>query len=84
MKALRDRPQLDFRQVQFYNAFQKLAGSRNVSMSGALPIPIQAIESYCNLYKIHDVEKIELLHDHIATLDAVYLEHVAEKSKPTK
>lgn len=69
------------RQVQFYNAYQKLAGSRNVSMSGPLPIPIQAFESYCRLYKIHDVEKIELLHDRVDFLDGVYLEHAAAQSK---
>lgn len=58
-----------------------MAGSRNVSMSGVLPIPVQAFEAYCSLYKIHDVEKIEALHDMIDFLDGVYLTHVAEKSK---
>lgn len=79
--ALRDRPQLDARQIYFYNAYQWVASSRNVSMAGALPIPIQAIEAYCNLYKIHDVEKIEVLHERISFLDGVYLDHVAEKNK---
>lgn len=69
------------RQVQFYNAYQYLAGSRNVSMSGPLPIPIQAFESYCRLYKIDNVEKIELLHDRISFLDGVYLEYAAEQMK---
>lgn len=50
-------------------------------MAGPLPIPIQVFESYCRLYNIHGVEKIELLHDRISFLDGVYLEHVAEKSK---
>lgn len=80
-KALRDRPKLDIRQVYFYNAYQQLAGSRNVSMSGALPIPMSEIRAYCELYKIHDVEKIEALHDRITFLDGVYLEYAAEKSK---
>lgn len=53
-------------------------------MSGAMPIPVSEIASYCQLYNIHDVEKIELLHDHIVRLDGVYLEHVAEQSKSKK
>lgn len=58
-----------------------MAGSRRVSMSGALPIPISEIQSYCRLFNIHDVEKIEKLVDRITFLDGVYLEHVAEESK---
>ena len=80
-KALRDRPQLDFRQVQFFNAYQQLAGSRNVSMSGAMPIPVSEMQSYCSLFKIHNVEHIETLVDRITFLDGVYLEHAAEQSK---
>lgn len=83
--ALRDRPQLDVLQVGYFNAYQKIASSRNFSMSGALPIPISEIESYCNLYKIHNVEIIEELHDRISFLDGVYLEHVAkQQKKPAK
>lgn len=79
--ALRDRPELTIWQVGYFNAFQKVTSSRNVSMSGPLPIPGSEIESHCNLYKIHDVEKIETLHDRISFLDGVYLDYVAKKSK---
>lgn len=81
---MRDRPRLDVRQVGFYNAYQRVTGSRNVSMSGPLPIPVSEIKAYCNLYKIHDVEKVELLHDMITCLDRVYLEHAAEMVKSKK
>lgn len=50
-------------------------------MAGAGPIPLNQIESYCNLYKIHDVEKIETLIDWIQFLDSVYLEVASEKTK---
>lgn len=53
-------------------------------MSGPLPIPIGAFESYCRLYKIHDVEIIETLHDRVNFLDGVYLEYAAEQSKSNK
>jgi hypothetical protein len=74
-------PQLDVRQVYFWNAYQQLTGSRRVSMSGALPIPISEIRAYCELFKIHDVEDIESLLNGINSLDQVYLDYVAEKSK---
>lgn len=82
--ALRNRPELDVSQVGYFNAYQLIASSRNFSMSGALPIPISEIESYCNLYKIHDVEIIEVLHERISFLDGVYLEHVGKEQKKTK
>lgn len=83
-QALRNRPELDLVQASYFNAFQKISSSRNFSMSGALPIPISQIESYCNLYKIHDVEIIEVLHDRISFLDGVYLAHVAKEQKAKK
>ncbi len=82
--ALRNRPQLDTRQIYFYNAYQEISGSRNFSMSGPLPIPVSEILAYCTLYKIHNVEKIEMLKRRITFLDGVYLTHVAEKSKSKK
>lgn len=83
-QALRERPQLDVRQVYFYNAYQSISSSRNFSMSGALPIPLTEIRAYCELYKIHDVEIIEALHERISFLDGVYLAHVAEEQKSKK
>lgn len=53
-------------------------------MGGPAPIPLNQIESYCNLYKIHDVEKVDELIDWIQFLDNVYLEISAEKSKANK
>lgn len=80
-KALKSRPELDLRQVYFYNAYQRVAGSRRASMAGALPIPISEIKAYAEYLHIDDVDLRELLLDRITFLDGVYLEQVAEKTK---
>lgn len=83
-EALRRRPQLDSRQVGYFNAYQQVAGSRRVGMGGPLPIPVSEVRAYFELYKIHDVEIIETIHDRINFLDGVYLEHVAKQAKSKK
>ncbi len=80
-QALRDMPQLTIPQRLHYEAFEALASSRGVSMSGPTSIPMSEFRAYCDLFKVHDVEHIEALWRHIRNLDNVYLEYVAEQSK---
>ncbi len=83
-EGLRNRPVLDYRQVYYYNIYQRVAGSRRVSMSGALPIPVSEIRSYCDLFKIHNVEHIEAIFDRITHLDSVYLDHAHKEAEKTR
>lgn len=79
MRALKERPTLDFRQAFYYRAFQRCSGSRQVTMGGAGAIPLNQIESYCNLLNIHDVEKREEHIEWIQLLDNAYLKIKAEE-----
>ena len=53
-------------------------------MAGAGPIPLNQIESYCNLLNIRDAELREELMEWIQFLDNVYLEIAAEKQQAKK
>lgn len=79
--ALASEPRLDFRQAFYYAAFQDLTGSRNVSMAGALPIPVSEIKAYCELFNIAELEERSRILRYVKVLDNAYLTYVSEKQK---
>lgn len=77
--ALARRPQLTFLQTYCFNAYQYVAGSRQAGMGGALPVPLNQIQSYFELFYIRDAELRELLLERIQFLDGVQLKHLADQ-----
>jgi hypothetical protein len=65
------------RQYHYYTAYQGVSRSRNVSMSGPLPIPVSEILSYCILFQIDNLTERERIFKFVNRLDSAYLEHVA-------
>lgn len=80
-KALRDRPVLTDRQQQIYNSFIEIAVGRNYSMSGPLPLGLQDLLAYCNLYDL-DREESQDLWKTVRALDAHWLAEVGKRNPP--
>jgi hypothetical protein len=80
-KALESRPELASRLGYYYQAYNRLARSRDVSMGGPLPLKVSEILAYCTLFEIRQVEERGRLFDHITNLDDTYLDYLAKKNK---
>lgn len=65
----------------YYNVYQSLTGSRNASMAGALPIPVTAIQAYCEFFYIVQLDERERIFRYVNCLDNTYLSIAAERSK---
>lgn len=53
-------------------------------MAGALPIPVNQILAYCDLYQIAELNERDRIFRYVNRLDEAYLKHVAEKQKSPK
>ena len=68
------------RQGYYYSVYQDISGSRNVSMAGALPIPVSEILAYCELFKIQTLHERAQAFRFVSTLDIAYLTHISKKN----
>jgi len=82
-QALRDRPELDFRQAHYYSIYQACARGRPASMGGSLPIPLSEIRGYCEMFYITNLEERDRLTRYVNCLDNAYLEVQEERRKKT-
>lgn len=75
--ALANRPNLSQWVIEYFNAFNLLSESRNITASGYVcPIPLTEIAAYLSMFPVGGMDEREYFIMMIRTLDSVYLEHV--------
>jgi hypothetical protein len=82
--ALLNRPVLTTWVQEYWRAYLLLESSRQLSMSGAGPIPISEILAYVTLLEIDGIEEREKYVIMVSAMDAVYLEHMQAKQQAEK
>lgn len=75
---LSERPELTQWCVPYWNAFQRLSGSRPIGMAAG-SIPLSEIVAYCTLYGISDPNDIDDLVYVIGEMDSEWLDGVNPK-----
>ena len=73
--ALLEKPILDDYEVDLWDAYMALSGSRRLGFGAAGPIPMSEILAYCEMFGIRDVDERELLVAVIQGCDGEYFEH---------
>ena len=61
-------------------AFNDLSTCRQLSDSGAGPIPVDRIWNWCDRYS-YDSEQAEIMMQVLTAMDSVYMKHQAKKAK---
>lgn len=79
--GLSNKPTLAAGLVGVWGAYNLLNGSRLITEAGPSPIPLTEIKAYLDITKIDDVESRLYVVRMVRTLDNMYLENYAEKSK---
>lgn len=79
--ALLSQPILTQFEQPYFDAFQKLSGSRTWTIGGPAPIPLSEINAYFGLYGIDDEDERDTHIQIIRFLDAHYLDYVQKKGK---
>lgn len=79
-RLLGNRPQLDKHLVHLWEAFQRLATCRPLTMGGPGPIPWTAVDQYAVRYRYVGYQYDELIH-FVEFLDGVYLQSQVSAGK---
>jgi hypothetical protein len=77
-KNFANRPTIGIGMQLFMDAFWDLTTTRQVTESGASPIPWLAIKQWCDEYDLDDGLRYEMFH-FIRKLDMSYLDYRADK-----
>ena len=79
--GLAEKPTLAASLVGVWGAYNLLNSSRLITEAGPSPIPLTEIKAYLDIAKIDDVDSRLYLVRMVRTLDNMYLENYAEKTK---
>lgn len=81
--ALKNKPEPDKWALIYWDAYNKLASSRQWTMGGPAAIAFSEIKAYFDLYQITDLDEVDEYLFVIQKLDAFYLDYSAKKRDKT-